>query len=52
MRFCIDRSCGTVMAKVSPDMFLTNICIVSWISGEADREIGVEDLILGESVLG
>lgn len=42
----MDRSWGTVMANVSPDMFLTKICIVSTSSGEADLEIGDEETIL------
>jgi len=42
-RFCIDRSWGTVMGKVSPETFFTKICIVSATSGDADREIGDEE---------
>jgi len=34
------------MANVSPDMFLTKICMVLTGSGEADLEIGDEETIL------
>jgi len=42
----MERSWGTVIANVSPDMFLTKICMVSTGSGDTDLEIGVEETIL------
>lgn len=61
-RFWIERSCGTVIAiaggvswfeeeddrgsLLSPETFLTKICIVNAGSGETDREAGDEERIL------
>jgi len=42
-RLRIERSWGTVMGIVSPETFLTKICMVSAGSGDADREIGDEE---------
>jgi hypothetical protein len=45
----MERFWGTVMAVVSPETFLTNICIVSTASSEADRDEEVEECILSEA---
>jgi len=49
VRFCTERSCETVMAIVSPETFLTKICIVSTLSGssgDTDRDMDGEERIL------
>jgi len=45
-RFEIVRNDETVIGIVSPETFLTNICIVSTGSGEADRDEGAEERML------
>lgn len=58
----MERSCGTVKAmaeyvsrksrfgggvgSLSPEMFLTKICMVSAVSGDTDRDIEVDERIL------
>jgi len=45
-RFFIDKCWGTLMGNVSPEMSLTNICIVDRSSGDAEREMEDEERIL------
>jgi len=46
VRFCIERSWGTVRVIVSPETGLTKICIVDAGSGETEREDGDEERIM------
>jgi len=46
VRFCIERFSGTVMGMISPDMFLTKICMLSTGSGDTERESGEEERIM------
>jgi len=43
VRFWIVTFSGTVMGMISPEMFLTKICMVSTGSGETERRSGVDE---------